>query len=110
MPSTPTREELIRWGEAQQTGLNTPAKYSCGDIDLDIGKQINGRETIPIVIKPTAISARFPSHLRSIMTRIDPPATKTLTVIHGDTMCTHPSMRSRVPTTPTLYWKPGHAG
>ena len=35
MSYTPTREELIRWGEAQQTGLNTPAKYRFVEYHLE---------------------------------------------------------------------------
>ena len=31
----PSREELIRWGESQQTGLNTPAKYRFVEYHLD---------------------------------------------------------------------------
>jgi hypothetical protein len=30
-----TNEELIKWGEAQQSGLNTPAKYRFVEYYLD---------------------------------------------------------------------------
>ena len=31
----PTREELIRWGESQQFGIDTPAKYRFVEYHLE---------------------------------------------------------------------------